>query len=111
MESILEKGKTCSKCGKYKALDFFSRDGRGGFRNDCKECAAKQQHYIRKKMQHATPEPYKRCARDGRWLPISMFAKDPTKKDGHRSQCKECDAEARRWKNRNKLLKNPASNL
>ena len=106
----LNKGKVCSKCGKYKALQYFSQDGKGGFRNDCKECASKQQRQIRDTMKHSEPE-YKECPRCGRTRHISMFSKDNTKVSGHRSFCKECDAESRKWKNRQKLLSNPASKL
>ena len=94
MESILEKGKTCSKCGEYKALRFFSKDGRGGFRNDCKKCAADQQREIRKKMGHSTPEVYT-CSCCGRTRPIDKFATDLTKVSGHRSWCKDCEQEKR----------------
>lgn len=94
MESILEKGKICPKCGEYKALRFFSKDGRGGFRNDCKKCAAKQQREIREKMKHHVPEAYT-CSCCGRTKPISEFAKDLTKVSGHRSWCKECEQEKR----------------
>lgn len=85
-------------------------DGRGGFRSDCKDCAAKQQREIRKHMKHDTPEVLT-CARCGRTLPISKFAKDATKVSGHKSHCKECNALSRRWRNRKKLLNNPASKL
>jgi recombinational DNA repair protein (RecF pathway) len=106
----MQKGKVCSKCGQYKSLVYFSLDGRGGYRNDCKECASKQQHEIREDMRYCLPE-FKTCSRCGRTRPISMFSTDKTKKDMHRSHCKECDKEARRWKKRMRLLNNPASKL
>lgn len=109
MDSIY-KGKVCSKCGKYKALHYFSEDGRGGLRNDCKECAAKQQRQIRDNMTYIQAD-FKDCPRCGRTREIHHFAKDNTKKCGHASLCKDCQAEARRWRNRARLLGNPASKL
>ena len=108
--NVFQKGKVCTKCGKFKALIYFSQDGYGGYRNDCKECAAEQQHEIREKMQHH-PVEKKTCSRCGRTKPASEFARDKTKVDGLRSHCKECCQLATKHRNRTKLLKNPASKL
>ena len=87
-----KRGKTCSKCGKFKPLWAFSKDKsiKDGFRTSCKVCDAKIQHNIRLKMVYVTPPDYKQCSDCGRIKPISDFGKDKTKKDGHRSYCKEC---------------------
>lgn len=108
--NVFQKGKVCTKCGKYKALIYYSQDGNGGFRSDCKDCAASQQRDIRKTMKHH-PVEQKTCARCGRTKPASEFSRDKTKVDGLCSHCKECKALAYKHRNRMKLLKNPASKL
>lgn len=105
-------GKVCSKCGKYKALRFFYKNAQNedGYRNDCKDCARTAQRAARDKMYYVQVET-KQCAACGRVLPIKDFSRDNTKKDGHRSQCKQCDREMRSHNGRVKKLKQPQSQL
>ena len=105
-------GKVCTKCHRYIAYRYFSKDAYqpDGYQTRCKECAAEVQKASRQKMNYVTVVE-KQCSNDGQFHPIEMFAKDRTKKDGHRSRCKDCDALARKLRNRSKLLKQPQSQL
>lgn len=106
------KGKVCTKCGKYKAYRFFYRDATraDGYRTDCKDCASRAQRASRDKMDYVQVLE-KQCAACGRIRPIGEFAKDNTKKDGHRSQCKECDKLMHKHNPRIKKVKQPQSQL
>lgn len=98
--------KRCSKCGKYKALRFFSHDNArsDSYRSTCKECDAKSQRKSREKIKYIQVE-YKQCSVGGDIKPISMFGLDKTKKDGHRSYCLDCMREMARHRRHKELLK------
>lgn len=40
MEKLLSETRVCSKCGIEKSLMFYSKNGRGGLRPNCKQCDA-----------------------------------------------------------------------
>lgn len=105
-------GKICSKCGQYKAIRFFYKDASNpdGYRYDCKDCASKAQRTARDKMDYVQVD-FKQCAACGKVKPINQFSKDNTKKDGHRSQCKQCDADMSKHNGRIKKVKQPQSKL
>ena len=105
-------GKICTKCGKFKAYKYFSKDRarKDGYRSSCKQCDKKQQHDIRQNMSYIEVEE-KQCSECGRILPIRRFGIDKTKKDGHRSYCLECMSEQQKHRRRIKLVKQPTSKL
>lgn len=96
------EGKVCGKCGIWKPLEEYhkdetKKDGRG---SKCKEC--KKQYNKRyykdnaerrkeqQKQVKEVKEGMKKCTKCGERKPLREFNKDKTKKDGRRSQCKEC---------------------
>lgn len=105
-------GKTCSKCGKFKAYKYYSKDNarKDGFRASCKLCDKKQQHECRKNISYIAVIE-KQCSECGRIRPIDKFGIDKTKKDRHRSYCLECMGEQQRHRKRIKLIKQPTSRL
>lgn len=109
-------GKICSKCGKFKALKYFYRSSssKDGHRNECKECSSKIQSEGRKRKRDNndyTIVAEKTCCECGRMLPISMFAKDYTKTDNHKSYCKECMSEQQKHRNRVRVVKTSTGKL
>ena len=109
------KSKRCPYCGEIKAIRYFSKDATkpDGYQAHCKRCQALIQKRSRErlKMGGYVEVQYKQCSQTGLILPISEFAKDASKKDGHRSCCKAADRDARLHRNRAKLLKKPQSQL
>ena len=110
------KGKICSKCGRFKAYKYYYRSShsKDGYRSDCKDCASKQQSDIRKRMKqnndYITVDK-KICCECGRELPIQEFETDYTKKDMHKSYCKDCMKEQRKHRKRIKVVKTSTGRL
>lgn len=105
-------GKICSKCGKFKAYKYFSKDNarKDGLRSSCKQCDKKQQHNCRQRISYISVSE-KQCSECGRILPIEKFGVDKTKKDRHRSYCLECMGEQQLHRKRIRLIKQPTSKL
>lgn len=105
-------GKRCSKCGKYKALKYYSKDAyqKDGCRSSCKDCDRIQQKQSRAKIEYIYVSE-KQCSECGRVLPIEKFGVDKTKKDYHRSYCLECMREQQKHRKRIKIVKTPTSKL
>lgn len=111
-KSKIHGGKICSKCGKFKAYKYFSKDNarKDGLRSSCKRCDKKQQHECRRRISYISVKE-KQCSECGRILSIEKFGIDKTKKDMHRSYCLECMQEQQHNRKRIKLIKQPTSKL
>ena len=96
------EGKVCGKCGIWKPLEEYHKDEtkKDGRSSKCKEC--KKQYNKRyykdnaerrkeqQKQVKEVKEGMKKCTKCGERKLLKEFDKDKTKKDGRKSQCKEC---------------------
>ena len=89
--------KKCSKCGKVKILDEFSKksSSKDGKDSRCKSCRkeyyAQQKTILQRDGYKVITE--KKCSVCGEVKPADEFYKDARSKDGKRSQCKSCEKE------------------
>jgi len=80
---IVERSKTCFKCGETKLLRYFYRHPQmaDGHLNKCKECTkADNRRQVRSKT----------CFKCGETKPLRSFYRHPEMADGHLNKCKEC---------------------
>lgn len=82
------KGKTCTKCGEWKAfVEFYkNKSMKDGYRSACKTCCL----YSRKSNSQKIKISEKHCNACGKIKPIDYFNKDKWTKDGYKTICKKC---------------------
>lgn len=99
------ESKRCSLCREEKPLSAFSRnrksrDGYNAACTQCKKARAGTGKPHRPKLN--LPEGFKQCSKCGEIKEVSEFHRASSSKDGWRSQCKLCVAEAAGWSYRPK---------
>jgi hypothetical protein len=116
------KQKLCTKCGKWKAENEFSknRSSKDGLNSSCKECSHKatskpykaiksMRRNMRYEDRHRVINGVKKkyCRKCKRWKKEDKFYKDKGKKDGLNDQCKKCSYKpAKKSGNKRSNMKN-----
>ena len=90
----MNRNKICIKCGVEKGISEFHKhkDYKDGYTNQCKEC---KKEYDKERRQKLSKEPKevplkKICSICKVEKNINEFNKNSISKDGHRSECREC---------------------
>jgi Recombination endonuclease VII len=88
-------GRTCIKCGKWKAAEAFYRRSSGALRGACRACQIAAQR-LRARLPPAVERSVvngeKLCRSCGRWKPIEEFDRQTRngQDSGLRSHCRRC---------------------
>lgn len=92
--------KRCARCKKLKLVsDFYrNRSRKDGLQHTCKQCrkAFKAGYYRNVETQRQVVAGKKVCRTCGEMKPLDEYLRQPTNRDGRRSDCKACSIARRR---------------
>lgn len=91
--------KRCRICGEVLSVAQFYRckANKDGLRSECKVCNAGQkgrQYTGRIQKSYHAPDGFRRCRVCDEVKPLAEFHRSPSFKDGYRTTCRQCRAEA-----------------